>query len=454
MLKSIVDFCRLVVGSLFIVSGLIKANDALGFMYKLEEYFEPGALNWTWLSDYALEMAVFICVGEILLGVAMVLGALPRLTAVLTGLMMAAFTWLTWYTANCDPFGSKMITDAMGALVEIPNQCVLACGCFGNAIPLTPYESFIKDVVLSILTVPILWGAFTDRIALNTKRLGMILIPASLLMLYLFGELMLDWNFPVLFAAICYAAAEGLKMRWNGPAKEWVMATAVALVCIGFQAHTLRHLPVKDYRPYAEGESIIENRKSAEELGIQGPVYATEYTFRNTKTGADTLVLSTDWLNIYNEPWFKNTYETVSFDGREVKVSDGYEPRILDFQIIDNLGDDRADEFLNYPGDVLLFVSKDLEEANTSNQAAMNALANAAGEAGWMNIGLTNAPFEENRAFQAEHGVTYGMFTCDQTELKIVVRSNPGIVWLRNGVVQQKWAWRDVPTWEELSGIE
>src|SRR5210317_1655916 len=113
MLKSIVDFCRLVVGSLFIVSGLIKANDALGFMYKLEEYFEPGALNWTWLSDYALEMAVFICVGEILLGVAMVLGALPRLTAVLTGLMMAVFTWLTWYTANCDPFGSKVITDAM-----------------------------------------------------------------------------------------------------------------------------------------------------------------------------------------------------------------------------------------------------------------------------------------------------------------------------------------------------
>jgi len=64
MLKSIVDFCRLVVGSLFIVSGLIKANDALGFMYKLEEYFEPGALNWTWLSDYALEMAVFILRGR------------------------------------------------------------------------------------------------------------------------------------------------------------------------------------------------------------------------------------------------------------------------------------------------------------------------------------------------------------------------------------------------------
>jgi uncharacterized membrane protein YphA (DoxX/SURF4 family) len=63
----IVKSCRLLVGSLFIVSGLIKANDALGFMYKLEEYFEPGALNFPGLADFALPLSVFICVGEILL---------------------------------------------------------------------------------------------------------------------------------------------------------------------------------------------------------------------------------------------------------------------------------------------------------------------------------------------------------------------------------------------------
>lgn len=450
MWNTIIKICRLSVGSLFIVSGLIKANDALGFMYKLEEYFEPGALNLPGLTEWALPLAVFICVGEILLGVAMVIGALPRLTATLTGVIMAFFTWLTWYTANCDPFGTKMITDALGAVVEIDNQCVLACGCFGNAIPLTPYESFIKDVVLSVLTVPILLGAFTDRIGLNDKRTGMFMISGSLVLIYLFGELMLDWNFPVLFAAISYAVAEGLKTRISSEHKEWIMAAGVTVVCVAFQAHTLNHLPLKDYRAYAVGESIIENRKSAEELGLQGPFFATEYTFRNVNTGGDTVVLSSDWLKIYNEPWFKSTYETVSFDGKEVKVSDGYEPRILDFQIIDHLGDDRADEFLNYDGNVLLYVSKDLENANTQNQAEMNALANAAGEAGWLNVGLTNAPWKENRVFQEAHGVTYGMFTCDQTELKIVVRSNPGIVWLKDGVVQQKWAWRDVPSWKEL----
>ena len=447
--KILVDACRLVVGSLFIVSGLIKANDALGFMYKLEEYFEPGALNFPGLTEWALPIAVFICLGEILLGVALVLGAMPKITAGLTGFMMAFFTWLTWYTANCDPLATKMITDATGAPLEIANQCVLACGCFGNAIPLTPYESFIKDVVLSILTVPIVWGAFANQISLNSSKQGMVLITASLVMIYLFGELMLDWNFPVLFAAVAYAVGEGIKKRWSKGHVEWAMAAGIAICCGLFQYQTLTHLPMKDYRPYAEGESVIENRKSAEDLGVDGPVYATQYTFRNTKTGQDTMILSNEWIKIYNEPWFKSSYETVSFDGPEVKVSDGYEPRILDFQILDGSGMDWADEFLEYEN-VLLYVSKDLTESRKESQAAMNELALQAGAAGWLNAGLTNATAEENSAFKKEFNVPYTIYSCDQTELKIIIRSNPGLVWLQKGQVKKKWAWRDIPEWNEL----
>lgn len=447
----IVKSCRLLVGSLFIVSGLIKANDALGFMYKLEEYFEPGALNFPGLADFALPLSVFICVGEILLGVALVLGALPKLTSALTALIMAFFTWLTWYTANCDPFGTKMIADAAGNLIEISNQCVLACGCFGNAIPLTPYESFLKDVVLSILTVPIVWGAFSGMTKLNDRKDGLVMIAGSLILIYGFGELMLQWNFPVLFAAICYVAAEGLKKRWEGPAQEYIMAAAVTAVCLVFQFVTLNHLPMKDYRPYAVGESILENRKSAEELGLDPPSYATQYSFRNTLTGLDTVVLSSDWLRIYNEPWFKNQYETVSYDGPEVKVSDGYEPRIMDFQIVDAAGEDLTDDFLNREGNVMLYVSKDLDKANTDQQSAMNDFAKNAAAAGWLNVGLTNAPAQQNQDFKEEHGVTYGMYTCDQTELKIVIRSNPGMVWLKDGIVQEKWSWQDTPDWEDFS---
>ena len=73
---------RMLVGALFVVSGLIKSNDALGFMYKLEEYFEPGAMNLEFLGPWALELAVFVCIAEILLGIAILVGALPKLTSV------------------------------------------------------------------------------------------------------------------------------------------------------------------------------------------------------------------------------------------------------------------------------------------------------------------------------------------------------------------------------------
>ena len=242
-------------------------------------------------------------------------------------------------------------------------------------------------------------------------------------MIYLFGELMLDWNFPVLFAAISYAVAEGLKTRISSEHKEWIMAAGVTVVCVAFQVHTLNHLPLKDYRAYAVGESIIENRKSAEELGLQGPVFATEYTFRNVNTGVDTVVLSSDWLKIYNEPGLNPRMRRFPSMERKSRCPMATSRASSISRSSITFGDDRADEFLNYDGNVLLYVSKDLENADTQNQAEMNALANAAGEAGWLNVGLTNAPWE-NRAFQEAHGVTYGMFTCDQTELKIVVRSN------------------------------
>ena len=168
-LLPLANLCRVLVGALFVVSGLIKINDALGFMYKLEEYFEPGALNLEAWTPWALELGMLASIGEVLLGVALLVGALPRLTTALTLVLMLFFTWLTWYTDHCDPFGSKTIVEN-GIEVVIPNQCVLSCGCFGNAIPLTPHESFIKDVVLLILLLPILLSAWTGGYGLNDRN--------------------------------------------------------------------------------------------------------------------------------------------------------------------------------------------------------------------------------------------------------------------------------------------
>ena len=452
---------RMLVGALFVVSGLIKSNDALGFMYKLEEYFEPGAMNLEFLAPWGLELAVFVCIAEILLGIAILVGALPRLTAVLTMVMMVFFTWLTWYTATCDPYGTKQIVDASGTVVEIANQCVLECGCFGNAIPLTAYQSFLKDVVLLIFVVPIFISAFLGRIQLNTPRQATYLYAGALGVTYLFGEGMLDWNFPVLYLALNLIAAEAVKRRSTHAKKEWFMALAVVIVSGAVQYWTLAHLPLKDYRPYAEGESVIENRMTAEELGLEGPEFDKEIRFHNLETGAETLIMQSRYMeeklwDKNNDPGktFNETYPEADWDNaREVKIKDGYEQRILDFQMVDAEGNDYTDDILAMDQPVLLHISKDLAAMPTTWQDDFNALGKAAGDRGWAMYGLTNATAEEHAAFAAEHGATYPFLTCDQTELKIVVRANPGLVLLRGGVVVKKWSGRDVPTPDELAEL-
>lgn len=446
-------FSRMFVGALFVVSGLIKSNDALGFMYKLEEYFEPGALNLEFLTPYALQIAIFVCIAEVLLGIALLVGALPKLTTVLTLVMMIFFTWLTWYTATCDPFGMKMIADADGTMMEIANQCVLECGCFGNAIPLTAYQSFLKDLFLLILIIPIAIAAFRNKLQLNDRNTSMILYTGALVLTFLFGYMMLDWIFPVLYLTFLLLAASMVRRRVNHPKVEWIMAISVVLVAGLVQMKTITDLPLKDYRPYAIGESITQNRLSADEIGLNPPVYATEYTFENINTGLDTIVLSSDYLKVYNDDLFVSTYKIVSYEGPEVKISDGYEPRIMDLIMENAAGDDLTDEVLSHKGYTFFYISKDLDavaEAGAPGQKEFNALAAAAQKEGIMFYGLTNAGADFNSTFATENAAPYDFLTCDQIELKIVIRSNPGLVLIKEGVVVGKWAWRDIPTFSEF----
>jgi uncharacterized membrane protein YphA (DoxX/SURF4 family) len=449
-------FSRMFVGALFVVSGLIKSNDALGFMYKLEEYFEPGALNLEFLTPYALQIAIFVCIAEVLLGIALLVGALPKLTTVLTVVMMVFFTWLTWYTATCDPFGMKMITDANGKMVEIANQCVLECGCFGNAIPLTAYQSFLKDIFLLILIIPIAIAAFRNKIQLNDRNTSMILYTGALVLTFLFGYMMLDWIFPVLYLTFLLLAASMVRRRVNHPKVEWLMAISVVLVAGLVQIKTITDLPLKDYRPYAVGESITKNRLSADEIGLDAPVYATEYSFKNIKTGLDTIVLSSDYLKIYNDDSFVSTYKIVSYEGAEVKISDGYEPRIMDLIMENASGDDLTDEILSNKGYTFFYISKDLDavaEAGAPGQDEFNGLAEAVQKEGITFYGLTNSGADFNSAFATEHSAPYEFLTCDQIELKIVIRSNPGLVLIKEGVVVGKWSWRDIPTFSEFVNL-
>jgi len=299
--------------------------------------------------------------------------------------------------------------------------------------------------------LPILIAAFRNKITLNDSTTSIIIYTGALVLTFLFGFLMLDWNFPTLYLVLLLFTAGIVRKRVTHPALEWIMAAAVVVVIVIVQITALNHLPLKDYRPYAVGESILENRMFADELGLVAPVYATEYLFKNIHTGEESIVLSSDYLILWNDSTFTSTYELVTYDGAEVVLSEGYVPRILDFQMINKSGDDLTDTVLADTGYTFLHISKDLDVTNGEGQSQMNALAAAAKSQGFSFYGLTNVGYDLNENFRNEFQAPYEFLTCDQTELKIVIRSNPGLVLIKDGVVVEKWAWRDIPAFEDLN---
>ncbi len=133
MKNLIVQFSRVFVGILFIISGLIKLNDPVGFSYKLAEYFGETVLNLPIFIPFSLAIALFIVIFETVLGFMLLVGFRSKFTVWSLLLMIVFFTFLTFYSAYFNK-----VTD---------------CGCFGDALKLTPWQSFTKDVILLFFIV-------------------------------------------------------------------------------------------------------------------------------------------------------------------------------------------------------------------------------------------------------------------------------------------------------------
>jgi len=456
-IKAAVYTSRSIVGSLFIISGLIKMNDPFGFSYKLEEYFSEKALGFPELIPYSLGLAVFICVAEVLLGVAILVWAKQKLSTALVLLLILFFTWLTYYTKECDPL--EMVTIEIGGeMVETTRDCVRECGCFGNAIKFTPQQSFNKDIFLLVWSVILFVFAFfiekKEHFDLSVKRNKheyMIVLAASLLSVVIFSLQLLDWMLPVLFTALCIFVAEFIRRRLDKAYTDWIVAGAVAVICLIFSFKTYNYLPSKDYRPYAEGESICENMKSAEELGLKPPVYALEYTVKNKITGQDSIMLSTDWIKVYNTDHFKKTYEVTNYDGAEILLEEGYEPRIKDFRPEDFYGDPVTDDVLGNDGHTLIFMSKDLLKIEGIDMSAVTELYQKAKQKGIKIIALVNgASMEQIQAFQKKNALDFPFYLMDDVEMKTMIRSNPGLIHLDGCVVKDKYSWASFPSFDDL----
>jgi uncharacterized membrane protein YphA (DoxX/SURF4 family) len=373
-MKYLVNICRLLVGVLFIISGLIKANDPLGFSYKLEEYFTVFGLDF--FKPFALALSVVITVFEIVCGVAVLIGSRMRLFAWLLMLMIVFFTFLTFYSAYFNK-----VTD---------------CGCFGDALHLTPWQSFTKDVVLFVLILPIfLWRNKVQSIV-------------------------------------------SMKM-------DNIMMLAATALSLWFNIACINHLPVIDFRPYKIGTDIVKDMAIPE--GAPVDEYETKLVYLNKKTGEKKEFTTAEYTKA---SYLWEDTLTWAWDTTLTKlIKEGFKPKINDFDITDDDGNKITDAVLKKAGYTLLIVNYNVSKSDKSHQAEINELVAECDKNKIPVVGLT-ASVSEKEAYRHVVQAAYPYYTTDETALKTMVRSNPGLVLMKDGVVKNMWHHNDVPDYNSM----
>lgn len=378
MQKVALNFSRIFVGLLFIFSGLIKANDPLGFGYKLEEYFE--VFHLTFLNNGATGIAIFLCALEIVLGALLLFGFWKNTVAKGLLALIVFFTFLTFVSA-----AFKVVT---------------SCGCFGDAIPLTPWESFTKDLILLVLIVFIyIKRAKIEPIILNLKTQKVISI----------------------------------------------LVTTVALL---FGIYTYSFLPVIDFLPYKVGANIPESMKIPE--GAPQDEYLIMYQLKNKKTGETKTMSDKDYMKL--EIWKNEDWEVFG-DPEKKLIKKGYDVKIKDLLITDASGTDYTKELIENPYYNLIIVAYDLAHTNERAIGELNAIAlNAADQYNIRTVMLTSNAARDAAVFSKKMKLFMEIFYADPVPLKSMVRANPGLILLKNGTVIQKWHYHNLPSFDQLSG--
>ncbi len=352
------------VGALFIFSGLVKLDDPRGTQIKMEEYFEVFSYDFAhffeWFVPLALPIGMFMLVLEIVLGVALLFHYRMKLTTWALSAIIIFFTFLTFYSAYFNK-----VTD---------------CGCFGDAIPLTPWQSFTKDVVLVVLIAYLFWRRhhFTSLIQ---EKLG----------------------------------------RY--------MLIGLTLVSIYVGVYAIRHLPPIDFRPYAIGENIGQNMIPDEQ-----PIF--EYVFE--KEGQE--IISTDYLSE------KDGY---TYKSHRITNEDKTIPRITDYNVWNEELGDFTKQSLK--GAKLFFILYDVDKSSKAEMGEIVDLINSLKQV--KPIALTASSTSDFEQFRHKHQLAIPYFYADATVLKAMIRSNPGLMLVKDGTVLGKWHFNDVPSVDEIRDL-
>lgn len=447
-------------GALFIFSGWVKAIDPLGTAYKMEQYFAEFestfdgtwfsfiAPMFPWLSNYAVAFSVFMIVLEIALGVMLLVGAMRKFTAWVFFIIVAFFTFLTGFTylTGYVPDGVNFFQFGQwGPYVET-NMKVTDCGCFGDFIKLKPKTSFLKDVFL--------------------------LIPA---ILFIIGYKQKHQ----LFSA-------GMRMVLTG-----LTIAGVTLYCFSNFSWDLPHT---DFRPFKEGVNIAERKALEEEAAGNVEILAYKMTNKSTKE-----VIELPFDQYMKE--FKK-YPKEEWDLEQIQTTPTVEhTKISEFEVSDEAGDDVTEDILSEPGYSFMIVAyklygkegKDLQlvtdtlyqtdtirvspdsfylekvvMATDKRQIEVasynwdkkytqpwtdivNPIMASAEKDGFKTYAIT-AYSDYSRIDDFRHATqsAYPFYTADDILLKTIVRSNPGLVLMKNGLIIKKWHFKKLPSYDDI----
>jgi hypothetical protein len=365
-MKLVTRICWVLLGGLFIFSGLIKLNDPIGTALKLEEYFEVFAEDFgAFFLNFrtaARVLSLVLSSVEVVLGVALLLRwHLRYILWALLG-MLVFFTFLTFYSA-----AFNKVTD---------------CGCFGDFIKLTPWASFTKDLFLLGLWAVVF---FNQRYLRRTFARGTV--------------------------GVMYIT----------------VATAVA---VGIGVRALGHLPYFDFLPYKKGNDIGKLMKPSAQL---------RYKYIMTRNGE-----TKDFTEYPTDTTWKFK--------QMVALNPDAGPKITDFKVWNDEGD-FTQQLLE--GNRLVLIVQSTAEADRDRFEQFNLLFKEAATSrkNISTVVITSSSPAEFDAFRHDVNLAVPFYYADATVLKSMIRSNPGLMLLQNGVVKGKYHYHDIPDAAKLEEL-
>ncbi len=370
MPSAAVNVCRFVLGAVFVFSGFVKAVDPTGSFYKIQDYLTAFGIISLFPEQLPMFVGMALAALEFCVGICLLFGIRKRAASALALLLMVFMTPLTLYLAIANP--------------------VSDCGCFGDALVLSNWQTFGKNVIL-------------------------------------------------LLAAIVTFVGHRKIVGFMSDKTDWALSLYSFLFILALMAYCLYYLPIMDFRPYKIGNNIREGMSMPDDA--KPSVYKSIFTLEKDGEQRE--------FTLDNYP--DSTWTFVKAEN--VLVEKGYEPAIKDFSLQDlQTGDDITDAVLADTTYTFLLVAHRVESAEDSNIDRINLLYDYSVEHGYGFYALTSSSESGIEEWRDRTGAEYPFCFMDDIALKTIVRSNPGMLLIKGGTILNKWSHNALPDEEVIAG--